>query len=231
MLNRSSDDLKSIQSSCQSLLSGDPLDALTGCQKVEDEAQKAQARVDGLSLHPIIRAKLRVKVLDEDLRSKCHQSICDNLQVSLLTDESNRKRRGGQEDEGAAAGEQASATVADAAEDGENGSSDFNEISTSDEMESLSSLMFKGDPSSVSRDDRAVDGPSDGRGADGENGSRNSFLETVYSQESQENPQYRRVPPGPDQVPAYDLPWVSSTEQSNPFSDVHVTDNGPISIC
>jgi len=217
MLNKSCEDLKSIQSSCQSLVRGDPLDALTGCQKVQEEVQQARVQVDSLSLKPLIRAKMKVKVSEEDLRNKSLHSICDNLHISFKTDGKDRKRGCGQEgqsQEAAAAvgsNEQAAAS-ADIAEDGENGSSDFNEISTSDEMDSLSNMMFKVDPSSVSRDDETVGRSHEGRGDNSEDARRSSFLETVLSRYGVNESESESV---------YRFPLVGSTESSNPFQ-VHM---------
>ena len=62
ILSTATKDLKSMQSLCQSLVLGDPLDALTDHQKVEDRVGRLRCLVKDLSLEPLIRPCMKAEV-------------------------------------------------------------------------------------------------------------------------------------------------------------------------
>ena len=61
MLSSSMKELKSLQGNCQSLIEGDPLDALTEQQQVEEEVGRLREHIKDVSLQPLINPWMRAK--------------------------------------------------------------------------------------------------------------------------------------------------------------------------
>lgn len=157
MLTKATKDLKSLQSSCQSLVLGDPLDALTDHQKVEDNVKTLRSHVNGLSLQPLIRPWMRAKTdgpCDEMLGS-----MVSNFKLTYDTDTENGK----EEEEKEGGGEETPGN-----QSGDDDESDSSVDSLLDEIGLLSGDM---------RPEERGRGSAEGRGAPAD--------KVIYSQETQ----------------------------------------------
>lgn len=84
MLTSSTKELKSIQSNCQSLIEGDPLDALTEQQMVEEEVVKLRERIRDISLQPLINPWMRAK--EEGPCDETLNALVDNFKLTYDAD-------------------------------------------------------------------------------------------------------------------------------------------------
>ena len=89
MLTSASRELKSIQSTCQSLVIGDPLDALTENQRVEEEVTKLREQIQELSLQPLINPWMHIK--EEGSSDVALSMLMDNFKLTYDTDASGDK--------------------------------------------------------------------------------------------------------------------------------------------
>ena len=98
MLTKATKDLKTLQSSCQSLVLGDPLDALTDHKKVEDDVNALRSHLNDLSLQPLIRPWMRTKAdrTCNDLLS----SLVSNFKLTYDTHTDAEEGNEGEEKEG-----------------------------------------------------------------------------------------------------------------------------------
>ncbi len=183
MLIKYSRELRSLQSNCQSLVLGDPLDALTGCQSVEEEVKHVQSNIKDLSLQPLIQPWLKVQVLDESVWENSLQSIVDNFQLSYDTSSSSKQKKKAEEsaqEGGASAGaESAAAAVDDYSFSMDESKSSVD--SCSDEMDSLSDGRQTAN-SALPRPPQASSNGGNGQGRG---------PETIFSQESHNQPDTR----------------------------------------
>ncbi len=77
-------ELKAVQTSCQSLVAGDPLDALTEQQAVEEEVGKLRKRVCDVSLQPLINPWIRAK--EEGPCDETLNTLVENFKLVYDTD-------------------------------------------------------------------------------------------------------------------------------------------------
>lgn len=84
MLTSAMKELKAVQNSCQSLVEGDPLDALTEQRAVEEEVGKIRQRVRDVSLQPLINPWIRAK--EEGPCDEALNTLVENFKLSYDTD-------------------------------------------------------------------------------------------------------------------------------------------------
>ena len=171
MLAKSSKELKSLQASCQSLIVGDPLDALTGHQEVEEEVQRVQSQVSSLSLQPLIHPWMRAKVGYQEVCQESLHTIVDNFKLTYDTDAGCAAKN--QDGVGEGTGSSREVGTGQNTDSG----SDSSVSNITDDMDSFPDMMPKG------RQDCTC-GPAEGRAND----DGGMGQETLYSQESH-NPQ------------------------------------------
>ena len=92
MLTTATKEVQSIQSNCQSLATGDPLDALTEQQVVEEEVKKLHKRIHTLSLQPLINPWMRAK--SDGSNEETLSMLMDNFKLTYDTDASSGDREG-----------------------------------------------------------------------------------------------------------------------------------------
>jgi hypothetical protein len=92
-------ELKAIQSDCQSLIQGDPLDALTQQQSLEADVGKLRERLSDISLQPLIKPWMRAK--EEGACDTALENLVSNFKLSYDTDSVGADREGedGMEDQ------------------------------------------------------------------------------------------------------------------------------------
>lgn len=92
MLTNSMKELKTVQSDCQSLIAGDPLDALTQQQSLEADVGKLRERLGDLSLQPLIKPWMRAK--EEGSCDAAVESLVNNFKLSYDADSAGVDREG-----------------------------------------------------------------------------------------------------------------------------------------
>ncbi len=86
MLVNATKEVKTTQSSCQALVEGDPLDALTEHQDMEEKIALLRSRVSGLSLRPLITPWMKAK--EEGPCNVTLSMLMDNFKLTYDTDNS-----------------------------------------------------------------------------------------------------------------------------------------------
>ena len=192
MLTSSTKELKTIQSDCQSLIAGDPLDALTQQQSLEADVGRLRERLGDLSLQPLIKPWMRAK--EEGSCDAAVESLVDNFKLSYEADSAGMDRDG----EGGGADDQSgneSESSVDSLMGESGGLSDVLEVYRLQSLESR----------------RALNISSEDTGEPVEN--------QVYSQETQamasnfEPVELRRQ--RSERAPGHDLNWLTNPPSSN----------------
>lgn len=84
MLTNSMKELKAVQSDCQSLIAGDPLDALTQQQSLQEDIGRLRERLGDISIQPLIKPWMRAR--EEGPCDTALNSLVENFKLSYDAD-------------------------------------------------------------------------------------------------------------------------------------------------
>ena len=194
-------EIKTVQSSCQSLIAGDPLDALTQQQEVEKDVDSLHERLSEISLGPLINPWMRAK--EEAGCDEALNALVSNFKLSYDAD----TLGGDREVEGGAADEP-SANESDSSMDSlMGGSAGLSNVLEVYRMQSIENRR------AVSRHNNS----------DNEETSQGGRAGQVYSQETQAMPDFPPVEGAvglqrSEHAPGHDMNWLSNPPTSSfPF--------------